>query len=165
MHPEPPGTPHHHEFIFDPAYVLAYGPFEAHDHENPNDPNSQPIDYCVYLYPTNGYLDSQVHFVYGGSDIHPIQIEKFPEYMPVLTLIKELDSLSIQFLALISDLFRRGTFPATKVQIPCHLMQWPLWIEPNIFEQVIHYSPIIEMLLQVATYYVKHSMRPYSQLL
>ena len=103
-----------HEFVFEPNYVLAYGPFEAYG-EHPNDPLSQPIDYCIYLYPSNGRLDSQTHFVYGGSNIHPAQTESFPQCLPSLLLLKDLDPLTIQFLATITNMFRRGTLPSAKL--------------------------------------------------
>ncbi len=62
-------------------------------------------------------------------------------------------------------MFRHGTLPSAKLRIPHRLMQWPTWIEPNIFGDIIHYSPLIEMLLHVATHYVNHPMGAYSQLL
>jgi len=32
---------------FEPTYVLAYGPFDAMDQNEPNDPSLWPIDYCA----------------------------------------------------------------------------------------------------------------------
>jgi len=103
--------------------------------------------------------------VYGGSNIHPVQTESFPKCLPSLLLSKDLNPLTVQFLAKITDMFQCGTLPSAKLQIPCHLMQWPTWIEPNSFGDIVHYSPLIEMLLHIATHYVNHPMGAYSQLL
>ena len=46
-----------HEFVFEPNYVLAYGPFDVFNPMNPNDPSGRPIDHCVYLYP----MDNLAH--------------------------------------------------------------------------------------------------------
>jgi len=161
----PPSSSQVHGFIFEPAHVLAYGPFKAYNPQKANDPSSQPIDYCIYLYPSEGSLESQTHFIYGGSNIHPIQIENFPQFLPSLSLIRDLDSTTILFLEEIVDMFRRGILPSEKLRIPHHLMQWPTWIETNNLGNVVHYSPFIEMLLQIASHYVNHPMAPYSQLL
>jgi hypothetical protein len=164
---QPPGTPptHCHEFVFHAPYVLAYGPFEAHNPLDANDPTSQPIDYCVYLHPSNN-LVAQEEFVYGGSNIHPVEIIDFPiNRMPSLNIVKEFDPLTLQFLGHMTNLFRHGTLPSLKLRIPRRLMLWPTWVEPNNLGNTIHYSPFIEMMLQIAVNYVIEPMGAYAQLL
>jgi len=108
---EPPETSptHCYEFVFHTPYVLAYGPFDAHNPLDANDSTSQPIDYCVYLHPSNN-LEAQEEFAYGGSNIHPVEIIDFPiNHMPSLNIVKEFDPLNLQFLGHMTELFKHGT--------------------------------------------------------
>jgi len=95
-----------HQFIFEPECVLAYAPCDAFNPFNPNDPSGQSIDYCVYLYPNPGDLDSRIHFVYGRSRIQPVQIEELPQIIPNESLIRSFGRETIQFLAAVIDNFR-----------------------------------------------------------
>ena len=146
------------EFVFEPNYVLAYGPFDAFNPLSPNDPSCRPIDYCIYLYPTHGRLSSQSHFVYGGFHIHPVQIEDLPDVVPASFIGGGFDRRSISFLGAITELFRQGATPAVKLRIPRRLMAYPTWAEPNLFGNLVHHAPHVEALLRIASEYVHNPL-------
>ena len=150
----PSTRPSRHEFVFKPNYVLAYGPFDAFNPTKPNDPIGRPIDYCVYLFPNHGRLDSRDQFIYGGSRIHPAQLEDLPVVLPFEQIIESFDWNTVRFIKAVSDLFRRGASPTVKIRIPRQLLTHPCWEESNLFGNIVHHSPHIEALLQIASSYV-----------
>jgi len=145
-----------HVFNFEPDYVLAYGPFDALDPTHPNDPSGQLIDYCVYLLPTHGHLNSRIHFAYGGLHTRPIQIGELPRGMPTTQFIESFDRRTIRFISAVADLFRHGASPTVKIRIPRQLMNYPAWEEPDLHGNLIYHSPHIETMLSIAKDYVHY---------
>jgi len=153
-----------HHFVFDPSYVLAYGPFEATT-SYLDSSSIQSFNYRIYLHPSSGHFDPQGKYVYGGSCVHPAQLETYPEMLPPVYFLEKLDNLNLQFLEEIIRLFRHGTPPEITLHIPHELMGLPTWIGPNNLGNIIHHLPHIEALLHIATSYVHHPMGTYSRIL
>jgi len=154
----------HHRFIFEPDCVLAYAPCDVFNPSNPNDPSGQSIDYCVYLYPNPGDLDSRIHFVYGGSRIQPVRIEELSQVLPNESLIRSFGRETIQFLAAVIDNFRRGVDSSIKIRILKVLMSHPTWRGPNFLSNLVHQSPHVEGLLRIVSDYVNYPMGHVAQL-
>jgi len=148
---------------FEPTYILAYGPFDAMDRNEPNDPSLQPIDYCIYLYPST-QMEPREHFVYGGSRFHPAQMESYIRILPPPSYIAQLDPASIQLLEESIQLLRQGVPPHMKIRIPWSIMAGLTHIQTSPYGYAVHQSPQIEALIQIAAVYAYNSTSAYAQL-
>jgi len=85
-----------------------------------------------------------------------MQIGEFPPGMPTTQFIESFDRQTICFISAVADLFRHGASPTVKIRIPCQLMNYPAWEEPDLYGNLIYHSLHIETMLSIAKDYVHY---------
>jgi len=143
--------------------VLAYGPFDAMDWNEPNDPSLRPIDYCAYLYPST-HLEPREHYIYGGSRIYSAQTEEYIRILPPLSFIAQLNLVSIQLLKDLIQLIRQGVPPHMKIWIPWNIIAGITHVHTSSYEHAVHQSPHVEALMQIAAIYAYNLTSTYAYL-